>query len=120
MLLYDTGNSKYDAVDSGSELCLHTFFCSLKGLPTGNACLPIRPNIGALGIPRGHWHTAGKPQMAFPRRVSLALTQTSDPLLTGLVPLVAVPEFKVPLPGGTRSSQNDLFSILGRSLAGPV
>jgi hypothetical protein len=55
----------------------------------------------------------------FPSEVLLALSQTSNPLLAGLVPLIAVPEFKVPLPGGTRPSQNDLF-ILGRSLAGPV
>lgn len=81
-----------------------------------------------LADPSKHWRTGYSARTlahcweaadGFPSEVSLALTQTSDPLLTGLVPLVAVPEFKVPLPGGTRSSQNDLF-ILGRSLAGPV
>jgi hypothetical protein len=30
-----------------------------------------------------------------------------------------VPEFKVPLPGGARASQNDIF-VLARSSAGPV
>jgi hypothetical protein len=35
------------------------------------------------------------------------------------VPVLAVPEFKVPLPGGGRASQNDLF-LLGRSRSGPV
>ena len=81
-----------------------------------------------LADPSKHWRTGYSARTlahcweaadGFPTEVSLALTQTSDPLLTGLVPLVAVPEFKVPLPGGTRSSQNDLFN-LGRSLAGPV
>jgi hypothetical protein len=40
-------------------------------------------------------------------------------LLAGFVPIIAVPEFKVPLPGGDRPSQNDLF-VLGRSNSGPV
>jgi hypothetical protein len=35
------------------------------------------------------------------------------------MPLLAVPEFKVPLPGGARASQNDLF-VLGRSSPGLV
>ena len=45
--------------------------------------------------------------------------QTTEPLLTNLQPLLAVPEFKVPLPGGSRASQNDVF-VLARSSAGPV
>jgi len=40
-------------------------------------------------------------------------------LLADFTPILAVPEFKVPLPGGDRPSQNDLF-LLGRSKAGPV
>jgi hypothetical protein len=51
--------------------------------------------------------------------LSNALTQTTDPLLVNLVPVVAVPEFKVPLPGGSRASQNDVF-VLARSSAGTV
>jgi hypothetical protein len=45
--------------------------------------------------------------------------QITDPLLGDLVPLLAVPEFKVPLPGGSRPSQTDIF-VLARSSAGPV
>jgi len=55
----------------------------------------------------------------FPAEVSTALGQTNEPLLANLVPLLAVPEFKVPLPGGSRPSQNDIF-VLARSSAGPV
>jgi len=54
-----------------------------------------------------------------PPEVSLALTSTTDPLLTDIRPLLAVPEFKVPLPGGDRPSQNDIF-VLARSTSGPV
>jgi hypothetical protein len=49
----------------------------------------------------------------------LALGQTTDPFLRDLVPLLAVPEFKVPLPGGNRASQADIF-VLARSSVGPV
>jgi hypothetical protein len=55
----------------------------------------------------------------FPPEVSKVLTQTTEPLLANLEPLLAVPEFKVPLPGGSRASQNDVF-VLARSSAGPV
>jgi hypothetical protein len=55
----------------------------------------------------------------FPPEVAKAISQSEDPLLMDLIPLLAVPEFKVPLPGGIRASQNDLF-VLGRSSAGPV
>ena len=55
----------------------------------------------------------------FPPEVSLPFTQSTEPLLTNLTPILAVPEFKVPLPGGVRSSQNDIF-VLARSSSGPV
>ena len=45
--------------------------------------------------------------------------QSSRRLLRDLRPLLAVPEFRVPLPGGGRPSQNDLF-VLARSVVGPV
>lgn len=51
--------------------------------------------------------------------VAEAITASDEPLLAGIEPVLAVPEFKVPLPGGGRASQNDLF-VLGRSNAGPV
>lgn len=55
----------------------------------------------------------------FPPEVNQPFIQCSDPLLANLVPLLAVPEFKVPLPGGDRASQNDIF-VLARSSSGPV
>jgi hypothetical protein len=54
-----------------------------------------------------------------PPEVGRALSTASDPRLAGIVPLLAVPEFKVPLPGGQRSSQNDIF-VLAKSDSGPV
>lgn len=55
----------------------------------------------------------------FPPEVALALRGSTEPLLSNITPLLAVPEFKVPLPGGVRASQNDIF-VLARSSAGPV
>jgi hypothetical protein len=55
----------------------------------------------------------------FPSEITTAFAQTPEPLLTNVTPLLAVPEFKVPLPGGTRASQNDIF-VLARSSSGPV
>ncbi len=55
----------------------------------------------------------------FPPEVTQAFNQTPDPMLADLTPILAVPEFKVPLPGGVRASQNDIF-VLARSSAGPV
>lgn len=55
----------------------------------------------------------------FPSEVAEAFTQSNEPLLNNLTPILAVPEFKVPLPGGVRASQNDIF-VLARSSAGPV
>lgn len=55
----------------------------------------------------------------FPLEVAQALSQSDSPLLADLTPILAVPEFKVPLPGGVCASQNDIF-VLARSVAGPV
>lgn len=52
----------------------------------------------------------------FPAKVAAPF---AEPLLADLAPLLAVPEFKVPLPGGQRASQKDLFVLAG-SLVGPV
>ena len=61
------------------------------------------------------WETAD----GFPPEVAQALSQSDSPLLADLTPVLAVPEFKVPLPGGVRASQNDIF-VLARSASGPV
>ncbi len=55
----------------------------------------------------------------FPPEVAGALQRTDDALLEGVTPVLAIPEFKVPLPGGVRASQNDLF-VLARGAKGPV
>jgi len=55
----------------------------------------------------------------FPDEVGLPFSQCTEPLLANLTPVLAVPEFKVPLPGGVRASQNDIF-VLARSSSGPV
>lgn len=61
------------------------------------------------------WETAD----GFPPEIALTFDQCSEPLLKDLMPVVAVPEFRVPLPGGARASQNDIF-VLARSSSGPV
>lgn len=55
----------------------------------------------------------------FPPEVDQALKQNTDTLLANVTPILAIPEFKVPLPGGVRASQNDIF-VLARSSSGPV
>ncbi len=55
----------------------------------------------------------------FPPEVAKALQRTDEPSLGELTPVLAIPEFKVPLPGGGHPSQNDLF-VLAQSAKGPV
>ncbi len=55
----------------------------------------------------------------FPPEVAQPFATSNEQLLVGLAPILAVPEFKVCLPGGVRASQNDIF-VLARSVAGPV
>jgi len=55
----------------------------------------------------------------FPPEVAVALSKATDPLLGNLTPILAIPEFKVSLPGGDRASQNDIF-VLAQSAFGPV
>jgi hypothetical protein len=55
----------------------------------------------------------------FPPEVASALSTASAPLFAGLTPILGIPEFEVPLKGGDRASQNDIF-VLARSHAGPV
>ena len=81
-----------------------------------------------LADPVKHWKTGFSARTlahsweatdGFPPEVSLAFTHCAEPLLAKLTPLIAIPEFKVPLPGGVRASQNDIF-VLARSSSGPV
>jgi hypothetical protein len=55
----------------------------------------------------------------FPSEVAAPFAQSTEPLLENVTPIFAIPEFKVPLPGGVRASQNDIF-VLARSSSGPV
>jgi hypothetical protein len=81
-----------------------------------------------LADPEKHWRMGySAPTLAhsweasegFPAEFALPFAQTAEPLLANLTPVLAIPEFKVPLPGGVRASQNDIF-VLARSAAGPV
>jgi hypothetical protein len=81
-----------------------------------------------LADPAKHWRTGysartlahcWEPANGFPPEVAKTLQQTDEPSLRDLTPVLAVPEFKVPLPGGVRASQNDLF-VLARETMGPV
>jgi Domain of unknown function (DUF6946) len=81
-----------------------------------------------LADPIKHWKTGYSARTlahcwesadGFPSEIAGPLSHSADPLLAKLTPLLAVPEFKVPLPGGSRASQNDIF-VLARSSSGPV
>lgn len=54
-----------------------------------------------------------------PPEITLAFRQSNESLLTDLTAIVAVPEFKVHLPGGVAASQSDVF-VLAKSSVGPV
>ena len=81
-----------------------------------------------LADPAKHWRTGYSARTlahcweaadGFPPEIAAVLKSAVDPLLGDLVPILAIPEFKVDLPGGGRASQNDIF-VLARSRAGPV
>lgn len=81
-----------------------------------------------LADPVKHWKTGFSARTlahsweaadGFPSEVAEAFAHGTEPLLAGITPMLAVPEFKVPLPGGVRASQNDIF-VLARSSSGPV
>ena len=61
------------------------------------------------------WEEAG----GFPKSVQKVFSQTSYPLFKGMIPLLILPEYQVPLPGGARPSQNDIF-VLAHSNEGLV
>ncbi len=55
----------------------------------------------------------------FPSEVQDLLASSPEPALAEATPLIGIPEYQVPLPGGSRPSQNDLFVLAaaGSSLA---
>ncbi|MGB8475990.1 MAG: hypothetical protein WCE61_18060 [Candidatus Acidiferrum sp.] len=81
-----------------------------------------------LADPVKHWRTGYSARTlaycweaadGFPAEVAKPFQQTNEVALKDLTPVLAIPEFKVPLPGGVRPSQNDLF-VLARGTNGPV
>ena len=81
-----------------------------------------------LADPEKHWKTGYSARTlahcweaadGFPPEIASALVKSKEPLLKNINPILAVPEFKVPLPGGVRASQNDIF-VLARASSGPV
>jgi len=47
----------------------------------------------------------------FPQEIERLFTETNIPAFRGIEPLVILPEYQVPLPGGSRPSQNDIFVL---------
>lgn len=81
-----------------------------------------------LADPAKHWRTGYSARTlahcweaseGFPPEVAEAFRRTDESVLAGLTPVLAIPEFRVSLPGGVRPSQNDLF-VLARGAKGPV
>jgi len=81
-----------------------------------------------LADPQKHWRTGFSARTlahcweaadGLPLEIARVFASSTEPLFANFVPILAVPEFKVPLSGGDRPSQNDLFA-LGRSKADPV
>jgi hypothetical protein len=64
----------------------------------------------------GSWEAAAP---SFPREVAASLDDAGVSDLAGLRLVVAIPEFKIPLPGGSRSSQTDLM-VLASNAVGTV
>jgi len=80
-----------------------------------------------LADPDKHWETGysartlaycWEAQYGFPPEVAGAFAPCNEPLKS-IAPILAIPEFKVPLPGGLGPSQSDIF-VLARSSTGPV
>jgi hypothetical protein len=81
-----------------------------------------------LADPAKHWRTGYSAKTlaycwesseGFPPEIAETLGRTDEAALQNLTPVLAIPEFKVPLPGGVRPSQNDLF-VLAHGAKGTV
>ncbi|MDT0499258.1 hypothetical protein RM530_18105 [Algiphilus sp. W345] len=101
----------------------------MNSIPIRNILVPTRgPDDwkSLLGDPEKHW-VRGRSARAmahtweasdgFPTEIRAALE--SDGGFQGIVPLLICPEWKVPLPGGRRASQNDAW-VLTRDGRGVV
>lgn len=76
---------------------------------------------GLLGDPERHWRTGYSAKMlahcwedsdGFPQEIDSILNRSDS--LRGIKPLLIFPEWKVPLPGGKRPSQSDVW-VLARA-----
>jgi len=65
------------------------------------------------------WWNAAKKSGGFPQKVSEVLSKEKNSELKQFLLLLASPEFQVSLPGGNRTSSNDIF-ILARSQRGLI
>ncbi len=76
--------------------------------------LLAKPNLhwkdghSAMTLARS-WEAAAA--TGFPPEIKAAFETSGSPLLTELDPLLALPEFQVPLPGGLRSAQTDVLAL---------
>lgn len=73
-----------------------------------------KPGFSAMTLARC-WEAAG----GFPPEVETILRSSGQADMVGLEPLLIVPEYRIPLPGGSRASQTDIF-VLARSATGVV
>ena len=79
-----------------------------------------------LGKPKLHWKMGRSAMSAaacweeaspnLPSEIRQVLDASNDPALTGLALLVAIPEWEVDLPGGTRSSQTDILALASNTV----
>jgi len=65
-----------------------------------------KPGFSAMTIAKA-WEDAG----GIPPEVLDMLNRSGQPTLAGLAPLAIIHEYKVPLPGGARASQTDVFVL---------
>jgi len=79
-----------------------------------------------LADPEKHWATGYSARTlahcwenakGFPQEIHKVLSQ--NPILASAEPLLIFPEWKVPLPGGSSASQNDIW-LLAKSAAGLI
>jgi hypothetical protein len=75
---------------------------------------------GLLADPEKHWRTGYSAKAlaycweeddGFPTQVALLFSDSGIPTFQSIELLLAIPEHQVPLPGGGRPSQNDLFAL---------
>lgn len=66
-----------------------------------------KPGFSAMTLALAWEHARGD----LPNEVASALNASGRPSLSELKPLMIVPEYKIPLPGGRRASQSDVFVL---------